>query len=285
MTIRLRYAFTLIELLVVIAIISILAAILFPVFARAKLAAKKTTDLSNLRQLGLAMLMYAGDNDDCVPIVRTANDPSDYWTANILNWKDGIYPYVKSGGSRAGQIGISFQTPNDGGVFQSPLSTDAWSTSASFWPMPGAGDETTRWPRSYAINGDAGYNELSSRFWPYVGAFCGPGSLSIISRPASTVVIVPSKMALADFEKGYALGGQCTPDGTYASHTRIGCTMTDGTGGADFSFFDGHAKHYKLRTTLEDDIWDVNEYHRSIDGDNFFLDMVNAINQIPEYKS
>ena len=57
-----KKAFTLIELLVVIAIIAILAAILFPVFAQAKLAAKKTTDLSNLKQLGLAALMYSTDN-------------------------------------------------------------------------------------------------------------------------------------------------------------------------------------------------------------------------------
>ena len=57
-------AFTLIELLVVIAIIAILAAILFPVFAQAKEAAKKTVDLSNQKQIVTALLMYAGDNDD-----------------------------------------------------------------------------------------------------------------------------------------------------------------------------------------------------------------------------
>jgi prepilin-type N-terminal cleavage/methylation domain-containing protein/prepilin-type processing-associated H-X9-DG protein len=61
-----KKAFTLIELLVVIAIIAILAAILFPVFAQAKLAAKKAVDLSNLKQLGLAMIMYANDYDDKV---------------------------------------------------------------------------------------------------------------------------------------------------------------------------------------------------------------------------
>ncbi|MFX8731461.1 prepilin-type N-terminal cleavage/methylation domain-containing protein, partial [Acinetobacter baumannii] len=62
-----KHAFTLIELLVVIAIIAILAAILFPVFAQAKLAAKKTTDLSNLRQLGTVMALYGNDNDDQFP--------------------------------------------------------------------------------------------------------------------------------------------------------------------------------------------------------------------------
>jgi prepilin-type N-terminal cleavage/methylation domain-containing protein len=60
----LRSAFTLIELLVVIAIIAILAAILFPVFAQAKEAAKKATCLSNVRQLNNAWIMYAGDYDD-----------------------------------------------------------------------------------------------------------------------------------------------------------------------------------------------------------------------------
>jgi prepilin-type N-terminal cleavage/methylation domain-containing protein len=57
-------AFTLIELLVVIAIIAILAAILFPVFAQAKAAAKKTADLSNMKQSALAAQIYSGDSDD-----------------------------------------------------------------------------------------------------------------------------------------------------------------------------------------------------------------------------
>ena len=59
-----KSAFTLIELLVVIAIIAILAAILFPVFAQAKVAAKKTADLSNVKQLALGATMYTADNDD-----------------------------------------------------------------------------------------------------------------------------------------------------------------------------------------------------------------------------
>ena len=63
-----KKAFTLIELLVVIAIIAILAAILFPVFAQAKEAAKRTACLSNAKQIALSQKMYSGDNDDVLPI-------------------------------------------------------------------------------------------------------------------------------------------------------------------------------------------------------------------------
>jgi prepilin-type N-terminal cleavage/methylation domain-containing protein len=63
-----KKAFTLIELLVVIAIIAILAAILFPVFTKVRTAAKQTKSTSNLKQLGLANVMYAGDNDDLLPM-------------------------------------------------------------------------------------------------------------------------------------------------------------------------------------------------------------------------
>jgi prepilin-type N-terminal cleavage/methylation domain-containing protein len=66
-------AFTLIELLVVIAIIAILAAILFPVFAQAKFAAKKTVDLSNAKQIGLTTKLYLADSDDTMPIFYAYN--------------------------------------------------------------------------------------------------------------------------------------------------------------------------------------------------------------------
>lgn len=83
-----KRAFTLIELLVVIAIIAILAAILFPVFAQAKLAAKKTVSLSNTKQLAIAMNMYCTDNDD-----TTEKQPS-----TALDWWGPLLPYVKSVG-------------------------------------------------------------------------------------------------------------------------------------------------------------------------------------------
>ena len=65
-----KKAFTLIELLVVIAIIAILAAILFPVFAQAKLAAKKAAGLSQVKQIGTGVQMYLADSDDVLPGYR-----------------------------------------------------------------------------------------------------------------------------------------------------------------------------------------------------------------------
>lgn len=80
MNIRNR-AFTLIELLVVIAIIAILAAILFPVFAQAKVAAKKTASLSNVKQLSLANTIYATDYDDVFPDQSRDAEGFPWWTA------------------------------------------------------------------------------------------------------------------------------------------------------------------------------------------------------------
>lgn len=93
-----RHAFTLIELLVVIAIIAILAAILFPVFAQAKLAAKKTQSMSNMRQIGTAMNLYLGDNDDTTPTLYyyDANNLSIPSTQGFYYWPVLILPYTKS---------------------------------------------------------------------------------------------------------------------------------------------------------------------------------------------
>jgi prepilin-type N-terminal cleavage/methylation domain-containing protein/prepilin-type processing-associated H-X9-DG protein len=89
---RPRRGFTLIELLVVIAIIAILAAILFPVFAQARDAARKASCTSNMKQVGLAMLMYTQDYDETFPFA--AYNPAG---ETLIMWYDLIEPYVKSG--------------------------------------------------------------------------------------------------------------------------------------------------------------------------------------------
>jgi prepilin-type N-terminal cleavage/methylation domain-containing protein len=115
-------AFTLIELLVVIAIIAILAAILFPVFAKARAQARKIVGISNLKELGLATMMYVQDYDEHLPYYNwglmscnesgngggpgtlSGNDPMfQYYSASA--WCNSVQPYIKN-------MGI-FQDPSD----------------------------------------------------------------------------------------------------------------------------------------------------------------------------
>lgn len=112
-----KLAFTLIELLVVIAIIAILAAILFPVFAQAKLAAKRTQDLSNQKQIGTSLQIYLNDNDDNLPPYRTKNTPNPYSPNTYITGNSAgrkfinqiLEPYIKS---------------ND--MWKSPINGSAW---------------------------------------------------------------------------------------------------------------------------------------------------------------
>ncbi len=85
-----KHGFTLIELLVVIAIIAILAAILFPVFSRARENARRASCVSNAKQMGLGFMQYAQDNDEKFPIVQLSLSDSE------RVWDNAIYPYVKS---------------------------------------------------------------------------------------------------------------------------------------------------------------------------------------------
>ena len=150
-----RTGFTLIELLVVIAIIAILAAILFPVFAQAKAAAKKTQCLSNSKQIGLGMLMYANDNDDNLPLwqtwMATPPDQQTYfnslasWGMTLFAYGDAIMPYVKNTQLFSCPTHSGDDTPGlDLGwtTVKQPLhyALNAFVSSAHYWPLDGATD-------------------------------------------------------------------------------------------------------------------------------------------------
>ena len=90
-----RRGFTLIELLIVVAIIAILAAILFPVFARVRENARRASCASNLKQIGLAILQYAEDCNERMPRAWYGATP-DASDATHYKWMDAIFPYVKS---------------------------------------------------------------------------------------------------------------------------------------------------------------------------------------------
>jgi prepilin-type N-terminal cleavage/methylation domain-containing protein len=101
--------FTLIELLVVIAIIAILAALLFPVFAQAKLAAKKTQDLSDVKNVTLGSIIYIGDYDDEFPTATTYQ----YANGFVPGWSTRIAPYLKSLPILRSPIDTGQDNPND----------------------------------------------------------------------------------------------------------------------------------------------------------------------------
>jgi prepilin-type N-terminal cleavage/methylation domain-containing protein/prepilin-type processing-associated H-X9-DG protein len=125
---RSRTAFTLIELLVVIAIIAILAAILFPVFAQAREKARTATCTSNLKQLGLGMVMYAQDYDETFPQWKwdqEYNAGSLHKNNGTTLWWNAIYPYVKNVGVYACPSGrYTYDITGDGhwGWFTKPTS-------------------------------------------------------------------------------------------------------------------------------------------------------------------
>jgi len=245
-----RKAFTLIELLVVIAIIAILAAILVPVFAQAKAAAKKTGSLSNVKQLTLGVILYSGDADDVFPYANPIRDDNtNIWEGGLSWWGPGwafkVQPYVKNYG-----------------IFVSP--GDASMTGGA-WVRPAM---------SYAINANI------DRYWDgkfgavQIGgdwtAWTPKPTPSAIGRPSETILLGERHNSdyAAKWTKwsgsgkeghgmqgnapfsgvnwmDYWLGPSEVPNGRSTSNWpegKEGTVSAVWSGKANFSFVDGHAK-------------------------------------------
>jgi prepilin-type N-terminal cleavage/methylation domain-containing protein len=165
-------AFTLIELLVVIAIIAILAAILFPVFAQAKIAAKKTSNLSNFKQDVTSSIMYAGDVDDtAAPLQSSPGGYNDVFLANpelvVLNRGQLIQPYMKN-----------FQ------LLRNPLDPNSSETTLNAGATTQLGKEFNQTQRT-----NHGYNYFYMSPFNSAGSFVGV-SMTSINRVAQTMMIV-----------------------------------------------------------------------------------------------
>jgi len=288
-----RKAFTLIELLVVIAIIAILAAILFPVFAQAKLAAKRTVDLSNLKQITLSLIMYSNDYDDAGPNVReelagTGGIDDD---AQSPVWKDEVLPYIKNGGRanvNNSETGYN-TTPGGPSIYLDPLHPNPWSQAGWFGGTnTSAGDETGRYPRSYVCNRSAGLNEHGwsnysgesqdmDSWWhdDYLNngqvAMEGGGTMTQFSNPGNTAAFAEARYWFVDFY-GYESQFGCSSDGGFFGGN-YSCQLTNGNNSSNFGFFDGHAKGLQITAALSNDVWDDCQYYdqdaASVSGDAY----------------
>ena len=168
-----RNGFTLIELLVVIAIIAILAAILFPVFAQAKEAAKKSACLSNTKQQDLAYVMYASDYDDWSLCFKTpvTKDSNGAWGGTGGYWFDLVQPYVKN-------FGVVFCP--DRNLIDNGLKAEEPYNSAGVYYEPGYGYDD-------GFTSDSGWG-LTEQDVNSSGKTFRPGkNLSVIGSPADLV--------------------------------------------------------------------------------------------------
>jgi prepilin-type N-terminal cleavage/methylation domain-containing protein/prepilin-type processing-associated H-X9-DG protein len=270
-------AFTLIELLVVIAIIAILAAILFPVFAQAKAAAKRTSELSNIKQLGLANLMYNNDSDDTFTTTSIYDWCNTDW--QTMSWGSRTEPYIKS-------VNL-YWSPLDGAVGAANANSGLsyFGPAVSFVPnsLSGGGDDSKD-NKPHGIVSAVNYCGWDS-FWTN-GAING----TAVTQPANTIMFAPKynsdaqKGGLPDvpiytFEWGMLLWDNTPSTSTQAYHDASipegqsvqpatdpnlatsdygrgpdGAVSNGGNGQANFTFADGHSKAMKPAATNPDGI-------------------------------
>ncbi|MHB1001699.1 MAG: type II secretion system protein [Armatimonadota bacterium] len=220
---RKEKGFTLIELLVVIAIIAILAAILFPVFAKAREAARQTSCLSNLKQLGSSLLMYTNDNDDIWPC--NATEPSAAAGA------EDQYGEVYNGhGAPSNQAYLDFVKNYS---IKSQLTP--YVKSENLWKCP---SDSACDPK-YTIG--KRFTSYHVRF--VMGIGCNPGHIALAWWPAKKTWSAGDYPKLAqtysfvelaafhDFRHDPAAKGNALEPWTWAPDTKF-----------NFAFCDGHAK-------------------------------------------
>lgn len=243
MSITTRRAFTLIELLVVIAIIAILAAILFPVFAQAREAARRTSCLSNLRNIGTGSLMYSQDYDEQLLYNYSDGVWADDKSENkSLTWMAREYPYIKN-------LQI-FACPNDTRSFDPKNGGDATQWGASVDPAT-VGPNRRYFRCSYATNEWLGH-EGTAGTGNKVACI---SALAGIQYPASTCFI--SEGAGYWFNDWDNAGGQVwgysramygnTGWGVWADdwyNFDKYSNLARHNGGEVYTFIDGHAKYF-----------------------------------------
>lgn len=222
---RQKSGFTLIELLVVIAIIAILAAILFPVFAQAREAARKTVCLSNMKQLTLGWLMYSQDYDETNPMTAQCCNSE----GNQIYWLENIEPYVKSGGTSSDLSAKSsiFVCPNYS--VAAPLVDEAGNPATNI--NPDGNQSVGRWPlTSYAPN-----FYVTTAWWALGADWAGPNasviSLAAVAKPASQIMLAENHDCCVETWGG---GG----DNNWTEARRH-------NGGMNYAIMDGHAKFYQ----------------------------------------
>jgi len=256
-----KRAFTLIELLVVIAIIAILAAILFPVFAQAKEAAKKTACLSNNKNVATALFLYAGDADDMLSQtsweskVAGFQQPFNPAGKYQIHWTYLLQPYIKNWDI--------FRCPSDSAPI-TPKNACA-NGIADLGQTPG-GVMTCDWqaPKYSLI---PNYNLMPAHDWNTVSLtnFEAPADLIMTTERRDKTTkgtVIGTHKGLSGFDPSQPCPGvayvQVTPalaashlaNDTNDDYSIVRAKWDRHTGGANYSYADGHAKYQKLDQTL-----------------------------------
>lgn len=221
-------AFTLIELLVVIAIIAILAAILFPVFAQAKNAAKSAANLSNLKQIGLAHISYASDNDDVLPLAVRFEDSAGQaaafgatlttYPANVIPWTEAIYPYTKNRDI--------YTSPNESAVGGTGAQR-AWNQAQFFGVVPRAASLSST--GAYAMGGSLANGAYIDGPFGSADAYSSVGSMSqsAVDRVSDTILVADA----GAYDMGLISGNPTVSNGAlcFAPYTANGTAQWSGS--------------------------------------------------------